>query len=102
LTARKHVCVPPCRNTVPTESHSDSQNAGYFLRTLWTVLLALGSNEPLLFIGTPRLLHRNSYLWHVRVLIYERPITDRISRIYQMVEASTPRWTFKADMREAA
>jgi hypothetical protein len=47
---------------MPTESHSDGQNAGYFLRTLQTVLLALGYSEPLLFIGVPRLLRGNSYL----------------------------------------
>jgi hypothetical protein len=34
--------------------------------------------------------------------IYERPTTDRIRRIYQVVEASSPRWTFEACMREAA
>jgi hypothetical protein len=65
------------------------------------VLLALGSNEPPLFIGTLRLLRGNSYLWRVRVVIYERPTTDRIHRIHQVVEAPAPRWTFKADMREA-
>jgi hypothetical protein len=72
LTARKHVRVPPRRNVVPTESHSDGQNAGYFPRTLRTLLLALGYSEPPLFIGVLRLLHRNSYLWHVRVIINER------------------------------
>jgi hypothetical protein len=36
------------------------------------------------------------------VVIYERPTTDRIWRIHQVVEASTPRWTFEAGMREAA
>jgi hypothetical protein len=55
LTARKYVHVPPRRNIVPTESHSDGQNAGYFLRTLRSVLLALGSSEPPLFIRTLRL-----------------------------------------------
>jgi hypothetical protein len=62
LTARKHVRTPPRRNDVPTESHIDGQDAGYFLRTLWTVLLALGSSEPLLFIKTLRLLRGNLYL----------------------------------------
>jgi hypothetical protein len=95
LTARKHVRVPPRRNDVPMESHSDGQNAGYFSRTLRTVLLALDSNEPLLFVGTLRLLHGNSYLWCVRVVIYERPTTDRIHRICQVVEAPTPRWTLE-------
>jgi hypothetical protein len=71
LTARKHVHVLPCRNVVPTESHSDGQNAGYFLSTLWIVLLALGYSEPPLFIDVPRLLRGNSYLWRVRVIIYE-------------------------------
>jgi hypothetical protein len=102
LTARKHVRAPPRRNVVPTESHSDGQNAGYFLRTLRTVLLALGYSEPPLFIRVLRLLHGNSYLWHVRVIFYESPTTDHIRRIRHVVEATTPRWTFKGGMREAA
>jgi hypothetical protein len=84
--ARKHIRAWPCRNVVPTESHSDGENVGYFPRTLWTVLLTLGYSEPLLLIGTLRLLRGNSYLWHVRVVIYERPTTDRIHRIRQVVE----------------
>jgi hypothetical protein len=99
--ARKHVRAPPRRDVVPMESHSDGQHAGYFPRTLRTVLLALGSSEPPLFIGTPRPLCGNSYLWRVRVVIYERPTTDRIRRIHQVVEALAPRWTFEAGMREA-
>jgi hypothetical protein len=102
LTMRKHVRAPPRRNVVPTESHSDGQNAGYFFRTLRTVLLALGYSEPSLFVGVPMLLHRNLYLWRVRVIIYERPMIDRIHRIRRMVEATTPRWTFEGGMREAA
>jgi hypothetical protein len=100
--ARKHVRASPCRNVVPTESHSDGQNAGYFSRTLRTVLLALGSSEPPLFIRTLRLLRGNSYLLCVRVVLYERPTTNRICRIHQVVEAPAPRWMFKAGMREAA
>jgi hypothetical protein len=38
LTARKHVRAPLRTNAVPTEAHSDGQNASYFLRTLWTAL----------------------------------------------------------------
>jgi hypothetical protein len=102
LTVRKHVCVPPCRNVMPTESHIDGQNVGYFLRTLRTVLLPLGYSEPLLFISVPRLLRRNSYLWRVRVIIYERPTTDHIRYIRHVVKATTPRWTFEGGMREAA
>jgi hypothetical protein len=102
LMARKHVRVPPRRNLVPMESHSDGQDAGYFPRTLWTVLLALGSSEPALFIETPRLLCGNSYLWHVCVVIYERPTTNHICCIRQLVEALAPRWMFEAGMREAA
>jgi hypothetical protein len=102
LIARKHVRVPPLRNVVPTESQSDGQNAGYFPRTLRTVLLALGYSEPPLFVYVPRLLRGNSYLWHVRVIIYERPTTDHICRICHVVEATTPRWTFEGGMREAA
>jgi hypothetical protein len=95
LTAKKHVRAPPRRDAIPTESHSDGQKAGYFL-------LALGSSEPPLFIGIPRLLCGNSYLWHMRVVIYEWSTTDRIRRIHQVVEAPAPRWTFEAGMREAA
>jgi hypothetical protein len=102
LIVRKHVHVPPRRNVVPTESHSDGQNAGYFLRTLRVVLLALGYSEPPLFVSVPRLLHGKSYLWHVRVIIYERPTTDRIRCIHHVVEATTLRWTFEGGMREAA
>jgi hypothetical protein len=87
---------------VPTDSHSDGQRVGYFPKTLRTLLLALGYSEPPLFIGTLRLLHGNSYLWRVYVIIYERPMTDRIHRIRQMVEASTLRWTFEGGIREAA
>jgi hypothetical protein len=65
------------------------------------VLLALGYSEPPLFVGVPRLLRGNSYLWHVRVIIYERLTTDRIRRTYRVVEATTPRWTFEGGMREA-
>jgi hypothetical protein len=64
------------------ESHSDGQNAGYFPRTMRTVLLALGSSEPLLFIRTLRLLCGNSYLWRVHVVIYERPMTNHICHIH--------------------
>jgi hypothetical protein len=60
--ARKHVRALLRKNAVPTESHNDGQNAGYFPRTLQTVLLALGSSEPPLFIRTLRLLRENSYL----------------------------------------
>jgi hypothetical protein len=62
----------------------------------------LGSSEPPLFIGTSRLLHGNSYLWRARVVIYERPTTDRIRRIRQVVKAPTLRWTFEAGTKEVA
>jgi hypothetical protein len=104
VTARKHVHAPPRRNTVPTESHSDGRDASYFPRTLRIVLLALASSEPLLFIGTLRLLRGNLYLWHVRVVIFEKPTTGRIRRIrciHQVVVTLAPRWMFEADMREA-
>jgi hypothetical protein len=102
LTVRKHVRAPPRMNVVPTESHSDGQNARYFQRTLRTVLLTLGYSEPPLFIGVLRLLRGNSYPWRVRVIIYECPTTDPIRRIRHVVEGTTPRWTFVGGMREAA
>jgi hypothetical protein len=102
MTVRKHVRASPCRNAVPTESHSDGQCPIYFPRTLRTLLLALGYSEPPLFVDVPSLLHGNLYLWCVCVIIYERLMTDHICRIHHMVEATTPRWTFKGGMREAA
>jgi hypothetical protein len=66
------------------------------------VLLALGYSEPPLFVGVPRLLRGNSYLWHVRVIIYERPMTDHIRCIRRVVEATTLKWTFEGGMREVA
>jgi hypothetical protein len=101
LTMRKYVHAPPHRNVVPTESHSDGQNAGYFPGTLWTVLLALGYSKAPLFVEVPRPLQGNSYLWHVWVIIYERTTTDHIRRIHHVVEATTPRWTFEGGMIEA-
>jgi hypothetical protein len=86
---------------MPTESHSDGQPAGYFPRTMWTLLSSLGFGESPLFIRILRLLQGNTYLWHVRVVIYERSTTDRVYCILQVVEASTPRWTFEGGMRDA-
>jgi hypothetical protein len=87
---------------MPTESHNDGQHAGYFPRTLRTLLLVLGYSEPPLFVGVPRLLRGNLYLSRVRVFIYKRPTTDHIHHIHHMVEATTLRWTFEGGMREAA
>jgi hypothetical protein len=101
LTVRKHVHAPPRRNVVPTESHNDGQNVGYLLRTLWTVILALGYSESPLFISVLRLLRGNSCIWHVHMIIYERPMIDHIHRIRHVVEATTPRWTFEGGVREA-
>jgi hypothetical protein len=52
LKARKLVRALPHRDAVPTESHNDGQHAGYFPRTLRTLLLVLGYSTPWLFIGT--------------------------------------------------
>jgi hypothetical protein len=102
LMAWKHIHAPLHRNAMPTKSCSDGQNAGNLPRTLQIVLLAQCSSEPLLFIETLRLLCGNSYLWHVHVVIYMRPMTNCIHCICQVVEGSRPRWTFEAGMREVA
>jgi hypothetical protein len=62
----------------------------------------MGYSEPPLFVGVLRLLHENSYLWRVHVIIYQRPTTDHIHCICHMVEATTSRWTFEGGMRDAA
>jgi hypothetical protein len=87
---------------MPMESHSVGQHVGYFPRTLRTLLLVLGYSKPPLFVDVLRLLHGNSYLWCVHVIIYERPTTNHIRRIRHVVEATTPRWTFEGGMRETA
>jgi hypothetical protein len=86
---------------MPMESHSDGQRDGYFPRTLRTLLMSLRYSETPLFIGVPRMLRGNSYLWRVRVIIYDRLTTDNIRRICHMVETTTSRWTFEGGMREA-
>jgi hypothetical protein len=88
LTTTKHVCAPPCWNTVPMESHSNGQLAGYFPRILQTLLRSLGYGEPPLFIGTPRLLLGNTYLWHVWVVIYKKSMTDHTHCIRQVIEVA--------------
>jgi hypothetical protein len=100
LTVRKNVHAPQHRNAMPTESHSDAQRAGYFPRTMRTLLLAQGYSEPPLFIGVLRLLRGNSYVWRVHVIIYERSMTDHTRRICHVVEPTIPRWTFEGGMRE--
>jgi hypothetical protein len=102
LTTCKHVHAPPRQNVIPTESHSDGQFTGYFMRTLRTLLQSLGYEEPPLFVGTPRLLRGNTYLWHVRVVLYERLTIDHIHHIRQVIEASSLRWTFKGGIRDTA
>jgi hypothetical protein len=101
LIARKSVRAPPRRNAMPTESHIDSLDAGYFLRTLRTVLLALSSIEPRCSSGPQGAAWKLVPL-AVRVVIYERPTTDHIHRICQVVKARIPRWTFEDGMRGAA
>jgi hypothetical protein len=81
--------------------HSDGQRAGYFLRTMRTLLLSLGYGEPPLFITTLRLDHGNPYLWCVHVVIYKKSTTDHIRRISQVVEAFALRWTFEGGLRDA-
>jgi hypothetical protein len=61
-----------------------------------------GYSESPLFIGVPRLLHGNSYLWCVRVIIYKRPTTNHIHCIRHVVKATSPRWMFKGGVGEAA
>jgi hypothetical protein len=99
---RKHIRTPLGRNIVPTESHSDGQHACDFPRTLQTQPSSLGYGELPLFVQTQRLLHENSYMWHVHVIIYERSTTDHICRIHQVVVAFAPRWAFEGGMRDAA
>jgi hypothetical protein len=87
---------------MPTDSHNDGRRASYLLRTLQTLHLSLGFDKPTLFVGTPRLFCGNSYLWHVRVIIYERHMTGRICLIRLLIEASTLRSMFEGGMKDDA
>jgi hypothetical protein len=100
--ARKHVCTPPRQDVEPTESNSDGQLTGYFSMTLWMLLLSLGYGEPPLFVITPRLLRGNTYLWHVRVVMYESSMINRICRIRQVIKAVAPRWMFEGRIHDNA
>jgi hypothetical protein len=44
----------------------------------------------------------NTYLWHVRVVIYEKSKTDRVRHIRQVIEAVTLRWTFEGGIHDIA
>jgi hypothetical protein len=99
---RKHVHAPPRWDAVPTEFHSDCQCVGYFPRTLRTLLSLLGFGEPPLFVGTPRMLRGNSYMWHVCVIIYEWSMTDHICHIHQVVKPFALRGMSEGGMRDAA
>jgi hypothetical protein len=101
LTARKHVHVSPRRNQEPSESYSDGQCASYFSRTLRKILRSLGYNEASLFIGTPPLLHRTTYIWNVRVVLYEKATTDHISCTRQVHGVVTPMTTPETGMWDA-
>jgi hypothetical protein len=52
-----------------------------------------------IFICTPIC---TKFLFLQKVGVTERPMTDQIRCICQVVEAPAPRWTFEAGMREAA
>jgi hypothetical protein len=64
--------------------------------------MSLGYGKPPLFIRTPRLLRRNTYLWHVWVVIYEKSTTDHLRSIHQVIEAATLRWMFEEGIWDAA
>jgi hypothetical protein len=87
---------------MPTESHGDCQLAGYFPRTLRTLLRSLGYGEPPLFIETARLLRGNTNLWHVRVVIYEKSMTDHVRHIHQVIEVIASRSTFEGGILDTA
>jgi hypothetical protein len=70
---------------MPTESHNNGHLAGYFPRTLRTLLRSLGYSEAPLFVRTLRLLCGNTYLWHMRVVIYEKSMTDHVHHIRQVI-----------------
>jgi hypothetical protein len=65
----------------PQSLTTHDQLAGYFPKTLRTLLQFLGYGEPPLFIRT--------VVW---VVLYERSTTDRIHRIRQVIETAAPRW----------
>jgi hypothetical protein len=66
------------------------------------LLRSLVYGDPPLYIRTPRLLRGNTYLWHMRVVIYEKYTTDCIRHIRQVIEVVTLRWTFEGGIRDAA
>jgi hypothetical protein len=102
LTTRKHVRMSPHWNCVPTELYNDGHLAGYFLRTLRKLLRSRGYGELPFFIGTPSLLQGTTYFWNIRVVMYEKSTTDRIRCTHQVIEATAPRMSFKAGLRDAA
>jgi hypothetical protein len=102
LTACKHVRMPPPRRERLQESYSDGRHVGYFPRTLGELLRSLGYHAALLYVGMSTLLRGSTFVWNVHVVLYERATTDRIRRTSQIHEATAPRATFEAGIRDAA
>jgi hypothetical protein len=61
----------------------------------------LGYGVSPLFIGTLSFLQGTTYLWNVRVVMYEKLTTNRIYRTHQVIEAAALRMLFEAGIHDA-
>jgi hypothetical protein len=61
----------------------------------------LGYGVSPLFIGTLSFLQGTTYLWNVRVVMYEKLTTNRIYRTHQVIEAAALRMSFEAGIHDA-
>jgi hypothetical protein len=66
------------------------------------LLRSPGYDEAPLYIGTLTLFYGSTYIWNVRVVLYEKATTDCICHTHQVHEAATPRAKFEADIWDAA
>jgi hypothetical protein len=75
----------------PQEAHYDGKNVGYFLRTLKRMLSVFGYHNAPLYLGKQTPLRSKGYMWEMHVVLYEKPMTDRICHTHRIHHASAPR-----------
>jgi hypothetical protein len=86
----------------PQEAHYDGKNVGYFLRTLKRMLSVFGYHNAPLYLGKQTPLRSKGYMWEMHVVLYEKPMTDRICHTHRIHHASAPRANSNAGIRDAA
>jgi hypothetical protein len=66
------------------------------------MLSVFGYHNVPLYFGKQTTLRSKGNMWEVHVVLYEKPMTDKICHIHRIHHASAPRATFNAGIWDAA